>query len=174
MSRLEPARIVVRPSQRSDAEAIARIHNQGIATRNATFQTVERTTEEREQWLASHDERFPVLVSVIDEKVVGWADAHAYRDSAYYAGVAEFSIYIDEAVRGQGVGIVLLNALIDASEQVGLWKLLSRVFVENTASRALCAKAGFREVGIYEKHAQLDGIWRDCVIVERLIPANIT
>ncbi|CAN5405635.1 arsinothricin resistance N-acetyltransferase ArsN1 [soil metagenome] len=166
--------IDIRPANHLDAADIARIHNQGIATRNATFQTVERTTEEREQWLASHDERFPVLVAVIDGDVAGWADAHAYRDSAYYAGIAEFSIYIDEAVRGKGVGIVLLNALIDASEQAGLWKLLSRVFVENTASRALCAKAGFREVGIYEKHAQLDGIWRDCIIVERLIPANIT
>ncbi|MGH2550769.1 MAG: arsinothricin resistance N-acetyltransferase ArsN1 family A [Thermomicrobiales bacterium] len=174
MSRPDAGQIVIRPAVPGDAADIARIYNQGIRTRNATFETEERTGAEREVWLASHDDRHPVLVAVVGGGVAGWASVDGYRSRACYAGVAEFSIYIDEAVRGQGVGIVLLNALIDVSEQVGLWKLLSRVFVENTASRALCSKAGFREVGIYEKHAQLDGIWRDCVIVERLIPANIT
>lgn len=174
MEQFESSQISTRPAVLSDAGAIARIHNQGIATRNATFQTVERTAEERGQWLIEHDDRYPVLVAVLNGNVVGWADAHPYRSSAFYAGVAEFSIYIEESMRGHGVGIVLLEALISASERAGLWKLLSRIFIENTASRALCAKAGFREVGIYEKHSKLDGIWRDCVIVERLIPANIT
>jgi phosphinothricin acetyltransferase len=72
------------------------------------------------------------------------------------------------------VGSVLLDALIAEAERLGLWKLVSRVFVFNTASRALCRKHGFREVGIYEKHAKLDGRWIDCVIVERLIPAHPT
>ena len=78
-----------------------------------------------------------------------------------------------EAYRGQGVGAALMTAFIPACERAGLWKLLSRIFPENTASRALCARFGFREVGIYEKHAQLDGVWRDVVIVERLLPGTI-
>ena len=60
-------------------------------------------------------------------------------------------------------------ALIDAARGAGFWKLVSRVFVENTASRALLRSIGFREVGTYERHAKLDGVWRDVVIVEKLI-----
>jgi phosphinothricin acetyltransferase len=66
-----------------------------------------------------------------------------------------------------------MDAFIPAAEAAGLWKLLSRIFPENIASRTLCKRVGFREVGIYEKHATLDGVWRDVVIVERLLPGNI-
>ncbi|WP_416208857.1 GNAT family N-acetyltransferase, partial [Chloroflexus sp.] len=74
---------------------------------------------------------------------------------------------------GRGIGRLTMLALIEAATRAGFWKLLSRVFVENTASRAMLASVGFREVGIYEKHAQLDGRWRDVVVVERLIAANL-
>jgi len=86
--------------------------------------------------------------------------------------VAEFSVYVGREGRGRGAGRIAMEALIDAARTAGFWKLLSRVFVENEASRGLLAKVGFREVGVYEKHAQLDGEWRDVVIVERLIPEN--
>ena len=166
--------IRIRPAIPDDAAAIARIYNQGIRARIATFETAERTAEERRTWLLGHDAQHPVMVAVDDhDDVLGWADASGYRPRACYAGVAEFSIYVDEAARGHGVGTILLPGLIAAARNAGLWKLLSRVFVENTASRALCARCGFREVGIYEKHAKLDGIWRDVVIVERLIPENL-
>lgn len=165
--------IVIRPAQSDDAAAIARIYNQGIRERIATFETEERTEADRRAWLAGHDGRYPVVVAERDGQVVGWASIDAYRARACYAGVAEFSIYVDAAARGEGVGNVLLDGLIAAAERAGVWKLLSRIFVENTASRALCQRCGFREVGIYEKHAKLDGVWRDTVIVERLIPANL-
>jgi phosphinothricin acetyltransferase len=67
-----------------------------------------------------------------------------------------------------------MAALVDEAERLGFWKLVSRIFPENAASRGLCRAMGFREVGVYEKHARLDGVWRDCVIVERLIDANLT
>jgi phosphinothricin acetyltransferase len=167
--------IRLRPAVPDDAADIARIYNEGIRARIATFETEERTAEERRAWLLGHDTRHPVLVAVNDaDTVLGWADASGYRPRACYAGVAEFSIYVTEAARGQGVGRILLPGLIEAARDAGLWKLVSRVFVENAASRALCARCGFREVGIYEKHARLDGTWRDVVIVERLIPENLT
>lgn len=165
--------IALRPAEAADCEAIAEIYNQGIQARIATFETQERTAEERREWLAAHGPRHPVIVATSGGRVIGWASAEGYRPRACYAGIAEFSIYIDQAARGQGVGLVLLNGLIDAAEKAGLWKLLSRIFVENAPSRALCRKAGFREVGVYEKHGQLDGAWRDVVVVERLIPANL-
>ncbi len=103
---------------------------------------------------------------------MGWAAASAYSSRACYAGVAEFSVYIHENERGKGVGTTLIAAFIEASERAGLWKLTSRIFPENIASRTLCKKAGFEEIGVHKKHAQLDGVWKDNVIVERLIPAN--
>jgi L-amino acid N-acyltransferase YncA len=162
-------RIVIRAATSDDCEAIAEIYNQGIKARIATFEDQERDADERRAWLAAHGPQHPVLVATVDGRVAGWASAEGYRPRACYAGVGEFSIYIHENARGQGVGLVLLNELIAAAAAAGLWKLLSRVFVENNASRALCKKAGFREVGIYEKHAQLDGVWRDVVIVEKLL-----
>ncbi len=167
----------VRPARVMDAAAIAEIYNQGIRGRGATFETEERTPEERAAWIAAHEAHHPCLVATVQdggvERVVGWAAASGYRSRECYRGIAEFSVYVHDHWRGQGVGRVLLDALIVAAEAAGLWKLVSRIFPENTGSRALCASVGFREVGIYAQHAKLDGVWKDCVIVERLLPANM-
>ncbi len=170
-----PPAVRVRPARIEDAAAIAEIYNQGIRGRMATFETEERTPEERARWLAAHDEHHPVLVAEdpATGTVLGWISADGYRPRRCYRGVAEFSVYVHEAARGRGVGAVLMAAFIPACERAGLWKLVSRIFPENRASRALCARFGFREVGVYEKHAQLDGVWRDVVIVERLLPESI-
>ena len=87
--------------------------------------------------------------------------------------MAEFSVYVESAARGRGAGRVAMEALIRAAERPGFWKLVSRVFVENGPSRSLLRSVGFREVGVYERHARRDGAWRDVVIVERLIPSNL-
>jgi L-amino acid N-acyltransferase YncA len=83
--------------------------------------------------------------------------------------VAEFSLYVAREARGQGVGRLALSALINEAESRGFTKLVSRIFVENLASRRLCASLGFREVGVYRRHGRLDGRWMDCAIVERLL-----
>jgi L-amino acid N-acyltransferase YncA len=161
--------IRVRMGRADDASAITRIYNAGIAERSATFETEPRTLAQIEQRLLQL-ERYPLLVAEdATGSVVGWAGLSEYRPRECYAGIAEFSIYLARAVRGQGIGKALLLALIDAAAQRGFWKLVSRIFPFNTASRALCRACGFREVGIYERHAQLDGRWLDAVIVERLI-----
>jgi len=174
-STIEPASLSVRAAELRDAAAIAEIYNQGIRARIATFEVEERSVEERERWLAAHDEHHPCLVAVdtARDRVAGWVSADHYRARACYRGVAEFSVYVHEDYRGHGVGRVLMDAFIPAAEAAGLWKLLSRIFPENMASRTLCQRVGFREVGLYEKHATLDGVWRDVVIVERLLPRNI-
>lgn len=161
----------IRTATDDDATAVTAIYNQGIAARSSTFETVPRAVDDIRARLRDPD--YPTLVAVdADGTVVGWASLGRYRPRACYAGIAEFSIYLDESARGRGIGRVLLAALIEIAAARGFWKLVSRIFPFNTASRRLCAACGFREVGVYEKHGQLDGRWLDVVIVERLIPAN--
>jgi phosphinothricin acetyltransferase len=153
-----------------DAPMIAQIYNQGIADRVATFETSPRAIADVRAWF---DGAHPIVVVEDDQAILAFASTSTYRPRACYAGIAEFSVYVARSQRGRGVGRLAMEALIAAAEQSGLWKLLSRVFVENAASRSLLRSLGFREVGIYEKHGQLDGTWRDVVIVERLIEANL-
>jgi phosphinothricin acetyltransferase len=165
---------VVRAARVTDAAAIAEIYNRGIAEHAATFETEPRSVADIERRLADA-ERHPVIVAEAAEAgVVGWAGVSEYRPRACYSGIGEFSIYIAPASRGHGVGKILIEALVAAAEDHGYWKLVSRVFTFNQASRALCRATGFREVGTYERHGFLDGVWRDVVIVERVIPANQT
>jgi L-amino acid N-acyltransferase YncA len=163
--------ITVRAARDDDAAAIALIYNEGIEERGATFETEPRTPDDIATWLLDRD-RHPVLVAADGDRVIGWAGLSTYRPRACYGGIAEFSIYLDRSARKRGVGRRLLSSLIDAARDRGYWKLVSRVFPFNGASRALCKACGFREVGVYEKHGQLDGRWLDVVIVERLIPEN--
>lgn len=162
--------VTIRPATLADGAAIARIYNEGIRGRGATFETRERTVDDIRAWFA--EPRFPLLVAVDGGQVVGFASASSYRARACYAGIAEYSVYVATSHHGRGVGSALMPVFLDALEQAGFWKVLSRLFPENTASRALCARFGFREVGTYERHAQLDGVWRDVVIVERLLSGN--
>jgi phosphinothricin acetyltransferase len=150
----------------SDAPSIAAIYNEGIADRVATFETRPRTPDDVRGWFG---DRYPIVVVEDEDRVVAFASTSEYRPRECYGGIAEFSVYVARRDRGRGYGRVALAALVDAARTAGFWKLVSRVFVENTASRELLKDGGFREVGVYERHARLDGQWRDVVIVERLL-----
>ncbi|HEV2526901.1 MAG TPA: arsinothricin resistance N-acetyltransferase ArsN1 family A [Thermomicrobiales bacterium] len=173
---MPPSGLTTRAATPDDAAAIAAIYNQGIEERIATFETRLRTPEDILPWF---DVPYPVVVveeitAEADQardgrRVVGFAAASAYRPRECYAGIAEYSVYVDGGARGRGVGRLALEALFAAAESAGYWKLVSRIFVENTASRALMRRMGFREVGVYERHARLDDAWRDVVIVEKLL-----
>ena len=152
-----------------DAAAIAAIYNEGIAERIATFETEPRTAEQIATQLLDKRDRFPTIVAEHGGRVVAWAGAGPYRARAAYAGVAEHSVYVARSARGKGAGRVVLNALCRVYGERGFWKIVSRIFPENTASLALHERCGFRVVGIYRRHGRLEGDWRDCVIVERLL-----
>lgn len=164
-------RLTARPAAPADAAAVAAIYNQGIEDRIATFETELRTIEQVAAWF----EHALAFVSVVgpDGELVGYAVAHPYADRCCYAGIGEFSVYVDRGWRGRGVGAAAMDALVDAARRRGLWKLLSRIFPENHASLALMARSGFRTVGVHEKHGKLDGVWRDTVIVERVLEENL-
>ena len=150
---------------------MAAIYNQGIEDRVATFETLPRSAEDVRAWF---DGTHPIVVVEHEGRIVAFASTSTYRPRECYAGIAEFSVYVDREARGRGAGRVAMEASLREAERAGMWKLVSRVFRENAASLQLLRAVGFREVGTYEKHARLDGAWRDVVIVERLIPANLT
>ena len=153
----------------ADAAEIARIYTQGIEDRIATFETRPRSAEDVRGWF---DGAHPIVVVEDAGRIVGFASTSTYRPRECYARVAEFSVYVARDARGRGVGRLALRELIAAAARAGLGKLVSRIFPENHASRAVCRVLGFREVGVYENHGQLDGAWKDCVIVERLLGGN--
>ena len=163
--------MTTRPATPADASEIARIYNQGIEDRTSTFETRLRTENDVRSWF---DGIHPIVVAEDVARVVAFASTSTYRPRECYTGIAEFSVYVDRDARGKGLGRAAMKALISASADAGFWKLVSRVFPENVQSLRLLQSLGFREVGLYRNHAQLDGQWRDVVIVELLLPENLT
>ena len=130
----------IRKATLDDSAAIAEVYNQGIEDRIATFETELRSAEDQRAWLQAIAGRYPFVVAQIDAEIVGWASAGPYRDRKCYRGIGEFSMYVHRDWRGRGVGDLLIVALFNEAEGLGLWKLVSRIFPFNKASRALCRK----------------------------------
>jgi phosphinothricin acetyltransferase len=146
-----------------DWEAVRAIYLESIATGNATFETEAPTWE---KWNRDHIQDCR-LVARQDGQVVGWAALSPVSGRCVYAGVASLNVYVAEAARGRGVGKALLRAIVEASEQQGIWTLEAGIFPENVASTALHKSCGFREVGRRERIGQMDGVWRDTILLER-------
>jgi phosphinothricin acetyltransferase len=159
----------VRPATAADAEAICSIYNAALAERGSTFETEPRSIEDFADRI--EDSRFPFLVATAPE-VIGWAGLAPYSTRPCYAGIAECSVYVAAAARGRGVGTSLTEALAGAAEGSGFHKLIGKVFTDNTASVRLIERCGFRQVGLHHRHGQLDGEWRDVLVVERLLQAS--
>jgi L-amino acid N-acyltransferase YncA len=151
----------------ADADAISAIYNDGIADRIATFETEPRSTAQIAEWFAGR--QLVIIAETQETGPVAFAASFPYSDRACYSGIGEFSVYVRRDYRGRGAGRTGLAALIEAANAAGMHKLSSRVFPENAGSRALLKRLGFKEIGIHRRHGKLDGLWRDCVIVERLL-----
>ncbi|MBV8257725.1 MAG: N-acetyltransferase [Actinobacteria bacterium] len=158
--------ITLEPLQPLHWAEVARIYADGIATGNATFET---EVPSWERWDAAHlaEHRF---VAVHDGGVVGWVAVSPVSDRCVYGGVVENSVYVDEAARGQGVGMALLERLVDSTEAAGIWTIQTGIFPENEASVRLHERAGFEVVGRRRRLGKLAGVWRDVLLLERRSP----
>jgi phosphinothricin acetyltransferase len=154
---------VVEKMQDGDWPTVRAIYEQGIATGNATFETLVPSWQD---WDRAH---LPVcrFVARRQGQVIGWTALTPVSGRCVYAGVAEESVYVAESAWGQGVGKALLQALVDASEQAGIWTIQTGIFPENEISIALHRACGFRIVGHRERLGRLEGVWRDVVLMER-------
>ncbi len=158
-----PVDVVVRPVTDPDMEAVLAIYAEGLATRNATFETELPTAAElRARWLPDL-----AWVAEIDEAVVGWTAVVPTSTRECYAGVGETSVYVAESARGRGVGTALLHTQVNEADAAGMWTLQTSIFPENRASLALHRSAGYRTLAVRTRIARLDGVWRDTVLLER-------
>ena len=155
--------IEIVPLMKVHWSTIREIYLAGIASGNATFET---EAPEWDEWDAKHLP-FARLVAIVDGEVKGWAALSAVSIRKVYRGVAEDSVYVAPSAQGQGLGRLLLEKLIAESEANGIWTLQNSIFPENVASIALHRSCGFREVGYRERVAQLKGVWRNTIIMER-------
>lgn len=146
-----------------DWPRVRAIYLEGIAGGQATFETDAPSWQD---WDAGHHP-FARFVAHLANEVIGWAALSPVSRRTCYAGVAEASVYVAESARGQGVGRMLLEALVVESERVGIWTLQGATFAENTASLKLQQSCGFRIIGRRDRIAQLDGVWRDTILTER-------
>ncbi|MCY7400411.1 MAG: metalloregulator ArsR/SmtB family transcription factor [Nocardioides sp.] len=158
-----PVDVTTRPVSDQDMEAVLEIYAGGLATRNATFETVVPTAEQmRRRWL-------PELawVAELDGCVVGWTAVSPTSSRDCYAGVGETSVYVAADARGRGVGKTLLFTQVNEADRTGMWTLQTSIFPENRASLALHHAAGYRTLAVRTRIAQLEGVWRDTVLLER-------
>lgn len=155
--------LAIRPMTPDDWPAVRAIYEDGIATGHATFQTSAPSWDE---WSADHLANCR-LVAEDDGRIVGWAALTKVSGRCVYAGVAEISVYVSSAVRGRGIGRALLEELVRESERNGLWTLQAGIFPENAASVAIHERCGFRIVGRRERLGQMNGAWRDVLLLER-------
>jgi L-amino acid N-acyltransferase YncA len=158
----------IRPATPADATEIARIYNQGIEERTATFETEPRDPNQFAQRLAEPDGP-PLLVAEEDGQVVGWTGLSPYSSRPCYAGIGEVSMYIDRDARGRHVGTELARELGLAAHRRGYWKIVGLLMADNEASLAFTQANAARVVGTFRDHAQLDGEWRDVVVIEVLL-----
>ncbi len=154
------------PLRDQDWPAVRAIYAQGIATGNATFET---ETPGWETWDEAHRPDCRIVARAGD-RIVGWAALSPASGRCVYDGVAEVSVYVAATARGQGIGKALLSALVQASEEAGVWTLQAGIFPENVASIAIHKACGFRKVGVRERLGQRDGAWRDVILMERRSP----
>jgi L-amino acid N-acyltransferase YncA len=168
--RRAPARAVtIRSATADDCAAIARIYNEGILDRLATLETETRSAEERRRWLASKSARHPVFVAELEGEVVAWGSLNVFNPRPCYDPVADFSVYVARDRRGEGLGRAMLAHLVEAARAIGFHKLVLSTFPFNDAGVALYERLGFRPVGVYREQGQLDGMWVDILIMEKLL-----
>ncbi len=158
-----PADVTVRPVTDADMQTVLDIYAEGVATRNATFETVVPGAEAmRARWLPDL-----AWVAELGGAVVGWSAVMPTSTRVCYAGVGGSAVYVTERARGRGVGKALLNTQVNEADAAGVWTLQASVFPENRASIALHHAAGYRTLAVRTRIAQLDGVWRDTVLLER-------
>ncbi|MCS5683722.1 MAG: GNAT family N-acetyltransferase [Actinomycetota bacterium] len=156
----------IRLARPGDAEAIRAIYNHEVTTSTATFDLVERSSEDQQAWLAARAGAFSVLVAEIDDDLAGFASLSPFRERAAYRSTVENSVYVAADHRGRGVADRLLENLLEVARTSGFHSVIARIGGNNEASTALHTKHGFREVGVERQVGRKFGRWQDVTVMQ--------
>lgn len=161
--------VSIRPAREEDAPAIAEIYNHAVRTSTATFDTEEKSVEDRLRWLAEHGERYPVIVAVHQEKVIGWGSLSRYAERPGWRFTAENAVYVDPEFSGRGVGKIILEELIDLARKLGYHTIIAQIAGGNEASIRLHEKYGFKHAGTLKEAGNKFDRWIDVVLMEKVM-----
>ena len=162
----------IRIAQLGDAESIREIYNNEVAFGTATFDLTPRTTEEQREWLTARSGAHVVLVAESQGEIVGFGSLSRYQKRPAYSTTVEDSVYVRPDKQGQGVGLSILEALIEKASEHGFHTVIARISGESQGSIATHTKAGFVEVGREKETGRKFGRWLDVVVMQRLIEVN--
>lgn len=163
--------ILVRRATPDDAPAVVEIYNQAMQERTLTYSSELRSVEWQRRRLQRADPLTPTLVVDLAGQLAGWATLSRFGSHPWLQGLGECGLAVARPFRRQGLGRRLVTALVSEAAALGYWKLIAQIFTTNPASAALFHSCGFRAVGVWEQHGQVDGQWVDVLLLERLIPA---
>ena len=161
--------MTVRTAEIGDAEAIRQIYNQEVENTTATMDLVPRTLADQQDWLAARSGAFATIVAVLEGEVVGFASLSPYKERAAYRPTVEDSVYVRRDLGGRGIGKALLTAVIDLAAASGFHSVMARIEASGTASRALHASCGFREVGVEIEVGRKFNRWLDMVLLQKML-----
>ena len=165
--------LTVRGATHDDAAAIAAIYAHHVAHGTASFDTEPRSDAETAARIGECASRgWPFLVAEVEGKVVGYAYATQFRDRPAYRSTCENSIYIHPAHQGQGVGTLLLGALIEAGTDCGFRQMIAVIGGAEPASAAIHARAGFVEAGRMRSVGRKQGRWLDTLYMQLSLGAG--
>ena len=164
-----PAPVTIRTAEIGDAEAIRQIYNHEVENTTATMDLVPRTLADQQDWLAARSGAFATIVAVLEGEVVGFASLSPYKERAAYRPTVEDSVYVRRDLGGRGIGKALLTAVIDLAAASGFHSVMARIEASGTASRALHASCGFREVGVEVEVGRKFNRWIDMVLMQKLL-----
>jgi phosphinothricin acetyltransferase len=158
----------IRRATVKDLVAITEIYNEAIRNTTATFDTQPKTVAEQSEWFEDHDAKHPLLVAEQAEQIVGWASLSRWSDRCAYSGTAEVSLYVKDGYRGNGIGRLLLKALVREGERVGLHTVVARISEGNEASLGLFETEGFERVGVMREVGRKFGKLLDVHMLQKI------
>ena len=161
--------VTLRAATGADLPAVKDIYNQGIEDRVATLETQPRSDDEIAAWFEAHGDRHAVLVADVDGVVSGWASLNPFSHRCAHAAIADLSVYVAREKRGRGIGRALLEALVERAREARFHKIVLHAVASNEAGTRLYRRMGFREVGVFKEHGELDGAYVDVVAMERIL-----
>ena len=160
--------LIIRPAKPDDLSAITDIYNEAILTTDATFDTETKTIENQKEWFESHNSRNPIMVSELDDQIIGWASLSKWSDRCAYSDTAEISVYIKDGYRGKGIGRQLIEKIIQAGKEVGLHTIISRITAGNDESIYLHEEFGFEHIGVMKEVGYKSGRLLDVVMMQKI------